>query len=81
MKKLTPLRVIREKCLDCSGGQRGEVRRCPVTKCALWLFRFGHNPKPKPCENQGVSTANDAGGIIPARGLTHNSKPPFAAGV
>jgi len=38
-KELTPLKAIRAKCLDCSGGNAQEVRKCPVKTCPLWPFR------------------------------------------
>lgn len=41
---LTPLKAIRAKCLDCSGGQPKEVRFCPVEDCPLHHLRFGKNP-------------------------------------
>lgn len=44
-KKVTPLKAIREKCLDCSGWQPSEVRKCPITACVLFPYRFGHNPQ------------------------------------
>lgn len=44
-KKLTPLRAIRQKCLDCSNGQFIEVRECPIKTCALYGYRMGHRPK------------------------------------
>lgn len=44
---MTPLKAIREKCLDCSAQQPSEVKHCPVTKCALWPFRLGKNPNIK----------------------------------
>lgn len=47
MKNQTPLRAIRAKCLDCSAGQPSEVRKCPIDNCALFTYRFGHNPKRK----------------------------------
>lgn len=40
----SPLRSIRAKCLDCSGGNRAEVRLCTVHRCALHPFRMGRNP-------------------------------------
>jgi len=40
----TPIKSIRKKCLDCCCGQYKEVRECPVTKCALYPYRFGHRP-------------------------------------
>ncbi|MBN1275560.1 hypothetical protein JXA12_04695 [Candidatus Woesearchaeota archaeon] len=39
--ELTPMRAIRKKCLDCSGGSYKEVRLCPVVNCPLWHLRFG----------------------------------------
>lgn len=44
MKKLTPMKAIRQKCLECSSGSANEVRLCPVSKCALYMYRFGHRP-------------------------------------
>ena len=46
MKKIydTPIKAIREKCLDCCCGSRKEVRECPVVECALYPYRFGRRP-------------------------------------
>lgn len=38
------LKVIRAKCIDCSGGSTAEVRDCAVTKCPLHPYRMGSNP-------------------------------------
>lgn len=46
--KAALLRAVRAKCLDCSCYQPSEVRLCPVTRCALWPFRFGRDPEPGP---------------------------------
>jgi hypothetical protein len=43
-RRLTPVRAIREKCLDCSCGSVYEVTHCRITSCALWTFRLGKNP-------------------------------------
>ncbi len=45
MEILRPLKAIRAKCVDCSGGQFNEVRECPVKNCTLWPYRMGHRPK------------------------------------
>lgn len=42
--KLTPLKAIRAKCLDCCAGQVAEVRRCELRNCPLHQYRFGHRP-------------------------------------
>ena len=46
MKKLvnTPIKSIREKCLDCTAGSRKEIRLCTVVQCALYPYRFGKRP-------------------------------------
>lgn len=52
-KRLTPVKAIRAKCMDCANGQFVEIRECPVTKCPLYPYRMGHRP-PKdadPIEN------------------------------
>ena len=45
MKKLTPLKAIRKKCLDCCCGQAQEVRLCNVKACTLHPYRMGKRPK------------------------------------
>ena len=39
-----PVKAIRAKCIDCSGGDRKEVSHCPITRCPLYPFREGKNP-------------------------------------
>lgn len=41
----TMTKAIRAKCIDCSAGDRAEVRRCPVKSCPLWQWRFGMSPE------------------------------------
>ena len=38
MAKLTPIRAIRKKCLDCCCGQQAEVRSCMIKTCALYPY-------------------------------------------
>lgn len=45
MKKLTPMKAIRAKCIECGGGSFVEVRMCPVKECPLYAYRSGHRPK------------------------------------
>lgn len=49
-KILTPLKAIRAKCLECSGGRRSEVERCQIRECPLYAYRHGKNPNRKPRE-------------------------------
>ena len=45
MNKLkTPVKAIRAKCLDCSGFQPSEVRKCEDAGCPLFAYRLGKNP-------------------------------------
>ena len=45
MKKLTPIKAIRQKCLDCSGWQASEVKLCTMVECTLYPYRMGKRPK------------------------------------
>lgn len=48
IKKVTPLKAIRLKCLECCCGQANEVRNCHIKDCALWSYRMGHRPEEYP---------------------------------
>ena len=43
MRLLTPVRAIRQKCLECQGGSRKAVRNC-ADGCPLHPYRMGRNP-------------------------------------
>ena len=43
-KRISPLKAIRLKCLDCCCGSSNEVKMCPRTNCPIYPFREGHNP-------------------------------------
>ena len=45
IKKITPLRAIRLKCLDCCVFQPKEVKLCGAVECPLYSFRFGKYPQ------------------------------------
>ena len=47
---MTAMQAIKEKCLDCTCGQREEVKQCPITDCPLYGFRLGKNMNRKPRE-------------------------------
>jgi len=45
----SPIKSIREKCLDCMCGSAQEVKLCPGDGkqsiwCALWPYRLGRRP-------------------------------------
>lgn len=41
MRKLTPIKAIRAKCLDCTAQQSQEVLKCNISDCPLWTYRLG----------------------------------------
>ena len=44
----SPVKVIREKCLDCCCGSQHEVKLCTAVRCPLHPWRMGKNPYRKP---------------------------------
>lgn len=46
-ERLTPIKAIRAKCIDCMCGSAQEVRLCPCHDCPLYPYRMGHNPARK----------------------------------
>ena len=53
MKQLTPIKAIRAKCLDCSGGSYKEVEDCLIPDCPIYLYRLGRRPNEQ--ERQYIS--------------------------
>ena len=48
-KKESPVKAIREMCIECVGGRDNagyeeEITNCHSPMCALYEFRFGKNP-------------------------------------
>ena len=41
----TPIKAIRAKCVDCSGGISAVIRKCQVFDCPLWQYRMGQRPE------------------------------------
>jgi hypothetical protein len=39
-----PVKAIRAKCIDCSGGLKKEATYCEAKGCPIWPFRGGKNP-------------------------------------
>lgn len=73
-KRISPLKAIRLKCLDCSCGSSNEVKLCPVEKCPLYPFRLGKNPNRAGLVNNGCFGAringivNDSATNSPSEG-------------
>ena len=48
----SPAKAIREFCIECMGGRENDgylkhIKNCGSVDCALFDFRFGHNPHHK----------------------------------
>ena len=66
MKEITPMKAIRQKCLDCSCEQLSEVKECSIKNCALYPFRMGYKldengnrRKGKPLSEEAKKKATD----------------------
>jgi len=44
---LSPVKAIKQKCLECSAWNHAEVRLCTAYDCALYPFRLGKDPSRK----------------------------------
>ncbi len=42
--RMSPLKALRLRCIDCCGGSAPEVRLCTAVDCPAWPFRMGKNP-------------------------------------
>lgn len=42
--RMSPLRALRLRCVDCCAGSAHEVRLCVSVTCPPWPFRMGSNP-------------------------------------
>ena len=43
--RLSPIKSIRAKCLDCCANQRKIVATCHITGCPLHAYRMGTRPQ------------------------------------
>lgn len=43
--KLSPLRAIRAKCIDCSGNELNGVRNCQAEDCPLFSLKMGRGSR------------------------------------
>lgn len=55
---LTPIKAIRQKCLDCTCFQPKEIRTCGIKACSLWSYRMGHRPK-KEADSSTIQEENN----------------------
>jgi len=58
MNNKTPIKSIREHCIQCSAGSKGEVLHCVIPDCQLFPYRLGRNPARKRKEKQPENYLN-----------------------
>jgi hypothetical protein len=51
-RRMGPLKALRLRCIDCSGGSAPEVRLCTAVQCPAWPFRMGRNPWRAPASDE-----------------------------
>ncbi len=50
--RVSPLRALRLKCLDCCNDSAQEVRLCTAVTCPSWPFRMGKSPWRVPLDQE-----------------------------
>jgi hypothetical protein len=60
-ERMSPMEVIRAKCLDCCAGSSQEVRYCVATDCPNWAYRTGVNPFRAPPSEARIAAARAMG--------------------
>ncbi len=72
-KRISPLKAIRLKCLDCSCGSINEVQLCTHTQCPLYSFRLGKNPnarhEPTAAQSEALRNGRVAFGSVDKPGI------------
>ena len=63
MKKLTPIKAIRQKCRECQENHYSLVRNCEIKDCPLYLYRLGCNLNRSGCmpKNRDSKTGQMSG--------------------
>jgi hypothetical protein len=56
--KRPPVKVFWEFCLDCMGGDRGTVSKCPSDTCPAYPYRYGKNPSLSGRSLRGIALRN-----------------------
>lgn len=56
----SPIKAIRAKCIDCSGGNAAEARKCTAVNCPLWPMRMAVSPFHASSRSAKLQVANFA---------------------
>ena len=74
-KRLTPIKAIRAKCLECSCGNNAEVRECVIPSCPLYPYRMGKNPYIKLSEERKAKMTANLPWNVQERGQSDTERP------
>ena len=74
-KRLTPIKAIRAKCLECSCGNNAEVRECVIPDCPLYPYRMGKNPYIKLSEERKAKMIANLPWNVQERGQSDTERP------
>lgn len=74
-KRLTPIKAIRAKCLECSCGNNAEVRECVIPDCPLYPYRMGKNPYIKLSEERKAKMTANLPWNVQERGQSDTERP------
>ena len=74
-KRLTPIKAIRAKCLECSCGNNAEVRECVIPNCPLYPYRMGKNPYIKLSEERKAKMTANLPWNVQERGQSDTERP------
>lgn len=55
---LTPIQAIKKKCLECSNGNKDEIRDCLIKTCPLYDFRISVRHRRKVDDSEQLSLDN-----------------------
>lgn len=59
--KRISVKVFRQFCIECMGGQRHLVADCPSRSCVLYPYRMGRNPARRGMGGKGFQNARERG--------------------
>ena len=68
-QRMSPLRALRLRCIDCSGDSAAEVRLCTAVTCPAWPFRMGKSPWRSPVTEEQRARLKDHAFGSPANRL------------
>lgn len=72
--KRPPMKVFRQFCLSCQGGNAAFVRECETYSCPLHAYRAGKNPNIKGGSKEHLDAIRAPGSTFPAVKLNQEAR-------